>query len=161
MHTLTTAGISGGKYGAYSIVMSGGYRDDIDEGDMMWVADPYFLIRFISLGYRVYTGTGGYEEENRYGGGSSRSWGGGIQARDQTFGHKHNNQLLVRSNSLVDGAYLTTLQMSYRLAKPVRVIRGSNLSSRYAPYEGFVICYTTNSAVNLYSLGTAMTVFIK
>jgi hypothetical protein len=35
VHTSTTAGISGGKNGAYSIVMSGGYEDDDDKGDKM------------------------------------------------------------------------------------------------------------------------------
>jgi hypothetical protein len=35
VHPSTTAGISGGKNGAYSIVMSGGYDDDQDEGDVM------------------------------------------------------------------------------------------------------------------------------
>lgn len=34
VHTATTAGIAGGKRGAYSIVMSGGYPDD-DKGDEM------------------------------------------------------------------------------------------------------------------------------
>jgi len=36
MHTHPTAGISGGKEGAYSIVMSGGY-EDVDQGEYMWV----------------------------------------------------------------------------------------------------------------------------
>lgn len=161
MHSHTKAGISGGKYGARSIVMSGGYVDDVDRGDTMYVVDPRCPIPSISPGYRLYTGTGGSEEENRYGGGNSKSWGGGGQMRDQTFNHKHNKALLVRSDSLVDGAYLTTLQISYELGKPVRVIRGSNLNSRYAPYEGFVICRTTDGPGNLYSLGTAMTVFTK
>ena len=36
----TTAGISGGKAGASSIVMSGGYSDDDDRGEFMYVTDP-------------------------------------------------------------------------------------------------------------------------
>ena len=40
MHPHTTAGISGGKDGAYSIVMSGGYSDDHDMGDFMCATDP-------------------------------------------------------------------------------------------------------------------------
>lgn len=39
VHTSIKAGISGGKNGAYSIVMSGGYQDDEDKGDEMWVTD--------------------------------------------------------------------------------------------------------------------------
>ena len=38
MHAPRTAGIWGGKNGAYSIVMSGGYEDDVDKGEFMWVA---------------------------------------------------------------------------------------------------------------------------
>jgi len=104
VHTATTAGISGGLNGAYSIVMSGGYVDDVDGGDLI-----------------LYTGTGGYEEEKRYGGGSSRSWGGGLQVRDQLPGHQQNNALYV----------------SHKLGKPVRVVRGSGLGGKYAPENGY------------------------
>lgn len=104
MHTPTKAGISGGKNGAYSIVMSGGYADDIDEGDFMCVIDLHFRFFFVSPIRRVYTGTGGYGEENRYGGGSS--WGGDRdQSEDQTFDHKDNNALFVSSHYLAEGAY--------------------------------------------------------
>ena len=37
MHAHLKAGIWGGKDGAYSIVMSGGYEDDVDHGENMWV----------------------------------------------------------------------------------------------------------------------------
>jgi len=95
MHTSTTAGISGGKNGAYSIVMSGGY-DDVDGGDTMCVAGLCFLTHSVSFDCRIYTGTGGYGDANQYGGGSSRSRGGGVQTEDQSFEHKDNNALCVR-----------------------------------------------------------------
>ena len=95
MHTSTTAGISGGKNGAYSIVMSGGY-EDVDKGETMCVADLCLLVHFVSSCRRIYTGTGGYGDENRYGGGNNRSWGANIQIEDQTFEHKDNNALYVR-----------------------------------------------------------------
>jgi len=104
VHTSTTAGISGGKDGAYSIVMSGGYEDDKDRGDII-----------------IYTGTGGYEDKQYGGGSSGRSWGGGMQVVDQTFEHSHNNALLI----------------SCQLGKPVRVIRGCKLGTKYAPREGY------------------------
>ena len=40
MHVATTAGIAGGKDGASSIVMSGGYSDDDDRGEFMYATDP-------------------------------------------------------------------------------------------------------------------------
>jgi len=103
VHNSTTAGISGGKDGACSIVMSGGYDDDEDKGNEI-----------------IYTGTGGYEDK-RYGGGSSRSWGGGTQVAHQTPDHPHNKALLI----------------SCELSKPVRVIRGHGLNSKYAPHDGY------------------------
>jgi len=105
MHIPTKAGISGGRDGAYSIVMSGGYSDDIDEGDVI-----------------LYTGAGGRDDENsRYGGGNSRSWGGGEQTKDQTWEHRDNN----------------ALRISCERGRPVRVIRGHQLNSVYAPSEGY------------------------
>ena len=136
MHTSTTAGISGGKHGAYSIVMSGGYEDDVDKGDFMCANDLRFLIRFILPPYRIYTGTGGYGGDNRYGGGG-RSWNT-VQVEDQTFEHKDNEALLVSSRSPAEGTHSTLSQVSCELGKPVRVIRGHGLKSKYAPSEGFV-----------------------
>jgi len=99
VHTSTTAGISGGKDGAYSIIMSGGYADDDDKGDEI-----------------IYTGTGGYED-SRYGAGG-RS---GAQVANQSFEHSHNSALVT----------------SYQRGRPVRVIRGHNLNSKYSPCEGY------------------------
>ena len=154
MHTATTAGISGGQSGAYSIVMSGGYSDDIDNGEVMYVTDLCFLTHFASSVHRVYTGAGGRSNEG--------SWGSGEQTKDQTFEHRDNHALYVRSHSLADGKDLIIVQMSRELGRPVRVIRGHQLNSKYAPWEGFV---TDNSppmnAVNSHSPGTATTVFTE
>ena len=104
MHTPTTAGISGGRDGAHSIVMSGGYEDDDDKGDTMCATDrPRLLIRFLSPCRRFYTGTGGHGSDNRYGGGSS-----GSQIEDQSFEHKDNNALRVRSRGSVDSILCLT-----------------------------------------------------
>ena len=111
VHIHPTAGISGGKDGARSIVMSGGYKDDVDNGDTMCVAKLRFLVRFISSGYRTYTGAGGYGDDNQYGGGSNRSWGGGMQVADQSFKHKDNAALFVRSHGSAED---TRLRPSYR-----------------------------------------------
>jgi hypothetical protein len=124
--------------------MSGGYEDDIDQGDFMYVTDLCCLVRFISPSYRKYTGTGGYGDDKQYGGGNSRAWGSNIQTDHQTFSHRDNNALLVRGCSPAENSYLTTLQVSKKLGKPVRVIRGHALRSKYAPLSGFVVGNTTN-----------------
>ena len=95
MHTPLKAGIWGGKDGAYSIVMSGGYEYDEDLGETVYVADHLFLTYFTQLLRRTYTGTGGFGDENRYGGGGN-SWGKSIQTENQSFDHKDNRALLVR-----------------------------------------------------------------
>ncbi|KAM6490769.1 PUA-like domain containing protein [Amanita muscaria] len=98
MHVVPTAGIAGSQDGAYSIVLSGGYVDDSDDGD------------FIS-----YTGAGGTE-------GRDDSFGGDRSHRiDQTFSHPHNR----------------ALKKSAEMGKPVRVIRGAALKSKYAPSFGY------------------------
>lgn len=62
---------------------------------------------------------------------------------------------------MADGADLIIVQMSLELGKPVRVIRGCGLDSKYAPRSGFVVENSVNGAVNSRSLGTAMTAFTK
>lgn len=146
MHTPHKAGISGCKDGAYSIVMSGGYGDDDDKGEFMYVGGLCPLVHFILPVCRKYTGTGGLGEENRWGGGGG-SWGSGIQTEDQSPDHKDNKALFV-SRSFADCADLITVQVSCHRGKPVRVIRGFNLNSRHAPPEGFVVRNTVNGAVS-------------
>uniref|UniRef100_A0A8H7XRI5 YDG domain-containing protein n=1 Tax=Psilocybe cubensis TaxID=181762 RepID=A0A8H7XRI5_PSICU len=71
IHAPTVAGIAGTvKDGAFSICVSGGYRDDKDEGDFI-----------------IYTGTGG-QGDNNFG------TGNGKQVEDQSFTHPDNAALL-------------------------------------------------------------------
>jgi len=98
VHVKTFAGISGNSMkGAYSIVLSGNYEDDIDHGETF-----------------IYTGTGG-----RAGGGAFA--GETQQVKDQTFDHSDNK----------------ALQLSATYGRPVRVIRGPNPVSNFAPAEGY------------------------
>jgi len=73
VHTNKFAGISGSKTsGAFSVVLSGGYEDDVDDGEVI-----------------IYTGTGG--RDDRHG-----SWGGSKkQTGPQTFAHDSNRALQV------------------------------------------------------------------
>jgi len=83
--------------GAYSIVLSGNYEDDTDNGEII-----------------IYTGTGGREEGG--------SWTGHTeQIADQTFDHRDNK----------------ALKMSAVYKRPVRVIRGSQGASNFAPFQGY------------------------
>ncbi|KAF4622344.1 hypothetical protein D9613_009296 [Agrocybe pediades] len=97
VHARNFAGIAGSsKDGAFSICVSGGYQDDVDNGD-----------------YIIYTGTGG--QEDTYGSGSD------TQRCDQSFSHKDN----------------AALKISADTGRPVRVVRGANASSVYAPEKGY------------------------
>ena len=92
VHRPTQAGISGSAIeGADSIVLSGGYEDDEDFGDVV-----------------VYTGHGGRDPES------------GQQVADQTF--TKGNAALARNKVL---------------GLPVRVIRGFQLDSPFAPQQGY------------------------
>ena len=92
VHRPTMAGISGtADEGADSIVLSGGYEDDVDSGDEI-----------------VYTGHGG---------------------RDPNSGQQIADQQFTRGNA--------ALARSRVLGLPVRVVRGSNLDSPYAPEAGY------------------------
>jgi len=98
VHAQYYAGIVGSKRdGAYSICLSGGYEDDIDNGETF-----------------VYTGTGG--QPDSFSSGASQN-----QVEDQTFEHKDNY----------------ALKKSSETGRPVRVIRGQNVNSKYAPPEGY------------------------
>src|SRR5262245_65219386 len=92
IHRPMMAGISGsGTEGADSIVLSGGYEDDEDYGDVI-----------------VYTGHGGNDPESKR------------QVADQE---------LSRGN--------LALAVSCREGLPVRVIRGAELDSEFAPERGY------------------------
>ncbi|KAJ3510464.1 hypothetical protein NMY22_g15977 [Coprinellus aureogranulatus] len=85
VHAPPVGGISGGKDGAYSVALSGGYADDVDLG--------YALCDFSVLFYAY-----------------------------------------AAKNPLVA---LTQAAVSSRTRKPVRVIRGFKVKSKYAPTKGY------------------------
>lgn len=93
VHRQIEAGISGTEAdGAYSIVVSGQYKDDKDNGDKI-----------------LYTGSGGRDNNT------------GELNRDQEWSNFGNQ----------------ALRKSSETGEPVRVIRGHELDSEYAPWEGF------------------------
>lgn len=92
VHKPLRAGISGSQTeGADSIILSGGYEDDEDYGDVI-----------------MYTGHGG------------RSHVTGRQVADQQLTHQN-----------------VALTINYQQGLPVRVIRGYNWKSAFAPAEGY------------------------
>ncbi|KAF8350038.1 PUA-like domain-containing protein [Amanita rubescens] len=102
IHAPWVAGISGGRQGAYSVALSGGYEDDID------------------LGYGfTYTGSGGRDLKGTKK--APKNLRTAPQSSDQSFEHPFNKALLISSEK----------------KKPVRVIRGFKLKSKYAPSEGY------------------------
>ncbi|KAH6917353.1 PUA-like domain-containing protein [Coprinopsis sp. MPI-PUGE-AT-0042] len=102
VHAPPVGGISGGKDGAHSVALSGGYDDDVD------------------LGYAfTYTGSGGRDLKGTKQ--NPKNLRTAPQSSDQTFDN-HFNQMLLKSSET---------------KKPVRVIRGFKLKSKYAPYEGY------------------------
>ncbi|KAG2110939.1 PUA-like domain-containing protein [Suillus discolor] len=95
VHGQSEPGIHGIKgMGAFSIVVSGQYEDDKDDGDTI-----------------LYTGSGGRK----------RSDGTREQTCDQKWSDPGNE----------------ALRKSSETGKPVRVIRGYELESEFAPWEGF------------------------
>ncbi|KAF5319596.1 hypothetical protein D9619_008683 [Psilocybe cf. subviscida] len=104
VHPAVVAGISGNiKDGAYSIVLSGGYEDDIDDGDFFYYTGTEIEVDFVAGG-----------QGNAYA-------GGGKQVEDQTFNHKDN----------------AALKRSEETGRPVRVTRGFELKSKFAPTQGY------------------------
>ncbi|KAF5361435.1 hypothetical protein D9758_006160 [Tetrapyrgos nigripes] len=92
LHNKLVAGIAGNKeHGALSIVVSGKYEDDVDQGNVIY-----------------YTGAGGQKNAYRQ---------AGPQTVDQTFDN-HSN---------------ACLQVSQVNRTAVRVIRGHDSNSKYAP----------------------------
>ncbi|KAJ7078455.1 PUA-like domain-containing protein [Mycena belliarum] len=92
VHKPTVAGISGGNDGAFSIVMSGGYEDSLDDGNTF-----------------VYIGT------------DSAFGSSGPQVADQSMDHKHNKCLV----------------KSMETGRHIRVVRGPNRASPWAPATGY------------------------
>ncbi|KAF6765935.1 PUA-like domain-containing protein [Ephemerocybe angulata] len=102
IHAPWVGGISGGKDGAHSVALSGGYDDDVD------------------LGYAfTYTGSGGRDLKGTAN--KPKNLRTAPQSSDQTFENNFNKML----------------KRSAETRKPVRVIRGYKLKSKYAPSEGY------------------------
>ncbi|XP_035727156.1 E3 ubiquitin-protein ligase UHRF1-like [Vespa mandarinia] len=112
VHRPHIAGIHGRETDcAYSIVLSGGYEDDIDNGDEF-----------------MYTGSGGRDLS-----GNKRTAG---QSCDQTL-TRMNKALAVNCNAKLDPVNGATAE-DWRGGIPVRVVRNFKLAkhSKYAPKEG-------------------------
>ena len=56
--------------------------------------------------------------------------------RDQNFEHQHNRALQVRG-LLYASSHIDGIQISAETKRPVRVIRGPNRHSKYAPEAGY------------------------
>ncbi|KAG1851591.1 PUA-like domain-containing protein [Suillus subalutaceus] len=96
VHRQLEPGIHGiNTKGAFSIVVSGQYKDDKDYGDTI-----------------IYTGSGGHTQHSN---------GTREQVRDQQWTDFGNE----------------ALRKSSETGNPVRVIRGHELDSEFAPWEGF------------------------
>ncbi|KAF8642290.1 hypothetical protein AX16_009560 [Volvariella volvacea WC 439] len=96
VHAPWVGGISGGPAGAFSIVLSGGYDDNVD------------------LGYAfTYTGCGGRDLKGTKA--APKNLRTAPQSCDQSFDNRR----------------------SCETKKPVRVVRGYKLPSRYGPSEGY------------------------
>ncbi|KAI6007388.1 PUA-like domain-containing protein [Pisolithus albus] len=102
VHAPWVGGIASGKHGAYSVAISGGYQDDIDDGYAF-----------------TYTGAGGRDLKGTKA--APKNLRTAPHSFDQTFEHNHNK----------------ALKRSVETGKPVRVIRGFKLQSKYGPSEGY------------------------
>ncbi|KAJ7225482.1 PUA-like domain-containing protein [Mycena pura] len=131
IHAPWVAGISGGDKGAYSVALSGGYPDDIDEGyalyvhilalhtqDRVCISRPHRLSAYAVSGGRNLKGTKANPLNVRM-----ASYPIPSALNRSSFGQplKFNKSLKISSDT----------------KKPIRVIRGYKLDSPYAPYEGY------------------------
>ena len=102
VHRATVAGIVGTpEAGCYSIVLNGGYPDDVDDGDVL-----------------TYTGSGGRSLKGTAA--NPKNLRTGPATHDQTLEGK-------------EGRYNAALYKSYETGRPVRVVRGYKLDSKWAP----------------------------
>nr|CAD7576574.1 unnamed protein product [Timema californicum] len=112
IHRPHVAGIHGREdRGAFSIVLSGGYEDDVDNGDEFW-----------------YTGSGGRDLS-----GNKRT---AAQSSDQKL-TRMNRALALNCNAPIN-EQKGSESKDWKKGKPVRVIRSSKLAkhSTYAPSKG-------------------------
>ncbi|KAF8459403.1 PUA-like domain-containing protein [Terfezia claveryi] len=119
VHRPSMAGISGTpKTGSQSIVLSGGYKDDVDEGDSF-----------------VYSGAGG--RVNKKTGARVAE----VQSFDQTLDKTNAALAITMFPELTDPSKLDNAgaeSSDWTKSKPVRVIRSDKMRhSKYAPKEGF------------------------
>ncbi|KAF7330473.1 E3 ubiquitin-protein ligase ORTHRUS 2 [Mycena venus] len=113
VHAMSQAGIHGTENGpAYSIVMSGRYSDDCDEGKTF-----------------VYPGEGG--RTKKYNENGERTFHLGDHNADQDWS-RGNKSLLLSFENFKNSQEDPNVQL-----KPVRVVRGHHLNSRYAPVHGY------------------------
>ncbi|XP_050425724.1 E3 ubiquitin-protein ligase UHRF1-like [Adelges cooleyi] len=111
IHRPPVGGIHGrDNQGAFSIVLSGGYEDDVDNGDEF-----------------LYTGSGGRDLS-----GNKRT---ALQSCDQQL-TRYNRALALNCNAKIDEKGATAAD--WKNGKPVRVVRNYKLSkhSKYAPETG-------------------------
>lgn len=113
IHRALVAGIHGREGdGAYSLVLSGGYEDDVDNGDAFY-----------------YTGSGGRDLS-----GNKRV---NSQSSDQQL-TRMNKALAMNCNAPINAKEGAEAK-DWKKGKPVRVVRNSNLAkhSKFAPKEGY------------------------
>ncbi|KIJ14221.1 hypothetical protein PAXINDRAFT_156151 [Paxillus involutus ATCC 200175] len=121
VHVQRQAGIHGdpnANGGAFSICLSEGYEDNVDNGNTMYTY-YYDHTETPSLKARV-----GGQDAN------------GDQREDQSFEHPPNKSLLVGS-ALTTYECANVLQISSETKRPVRVVRGKNTNNHYAPKSGY------------------------
>ncbi|XP_050422764.1 E3 ubiquitin-protein ligase UHRF1-like isoform X2 [Adelges cooleyi] len=112
IHRPPVGGIHGrDNQGAFSIVLSGGYEDDVDNGDEF-----------------LYTGSGGRDLS-----GNKRT---ALQSCDQQL-TRYNRALALNCNATIDSEK-GAKAVNWKKGKPVRVVRNYKLSkhSKYAPEMG-------------------------
>ncbi|KAI8924024.1 hypothetical protein BC831DRAFT_467668 [Entophlyctis helioformis] len=111
VHRPPVAGIAGGKDGCQSIVLSGGYPEDKDDGEEF-----------------LYTGSGGRDLT-----GNKRT---NVQSKDQVL--TSGNLGLASTCNAPINAKVGAVAVNWKKSKPIRVVRTQKLKkhSKYAPDEG-------------------------
>ncbi|KAF8640478.1 hypothetical protein AX17_000141 [Amanita inopinata Kibby_2008] len=118
VHAPWVAGIAGGKEGAYSVAISGGYDDDVDLG---------YAFTYTGSGGRALKGTKSAPKNVRY----------FIFTAEYHYRLPKLRTAPQSSDQSFENPFNKTLLKSVETKKPVRVIRGFKLKSKYAPSEGY------------------------
>ncbi|KAG6856132.1 hypothetical protein H0H87_007191 [Tephrocybe sp. NHM501043] len=149
LHNKTVAGISGSvTLGAFSVVLSGGYADDDDQGDFVVytgtgeftfdVSNPITLLTH-SRGTRGFICRMFYALYATVQRSNTLLQGSSTQVADQSFAHNDNRALQVSrpiKRRLCPG-FERFLKKSAETKRPVRVIRGYG-AGKYAPDSGHI-----------------------